>query len=568
MRQQRNNRSDSDSVHFLRAVFQAPPLGRPRLANFGMIRLFFASLLLTATFLLAIGRPAILPGLLKPSSVPVSAAKILISRIADLQTLRIGVVAGTTQDIYVTEHFPQAAIQRYKAQPDLVLAIKGNKIDAAALALTSARVITEEHPDLGILNEPMREAIPKGVGFNKNNPELLAQFNQFLKEIRADGTLDEMISRWIDTSETMPAMPDIPRITSGEPLKVGVVLSDLPYVALINGRYVGFDAEMQQRFALWLQRPLEMVDFEFAAIIMGLVTGKVDVIADGISITAERARQVNFSDPYLPGYPTVVLALKSNLAITLDGDGGSSATGDDGDPSGQPVGPVTLWQKLQASFHNNLIVEQRYRLILAGLETTAILSLLSAFWGTLLGLLVCWLSLAKSKLLNSIASVYVTILRGLPVLVLLLIIYYVVLARVNISPVLVAVVAFGMNFAGYAAEMFRSAILSIDRGQTEAGLASGFSAIQTFIHIVLPQAVRQVMPVYKGELISLVKTTSVVGYIAVEDLTKASDIIRSRTFDAFFPLLLVSLLYFILAGLLTTALDSLNRRVSRKRKTS
>ncbi len=116
-----------------------------------------------------------------------------------------------------------------------------------------------------------------------------------------------------------------------------------------------------------------------------------------------------------------------------------------------------------------------------------------------------------------------------------MLIFYVIFASVNIQPVLVAVIAFGMNFAAYVSEMFRTSILSIDKGQWEAGIASGFSKFQTFLYIILPQAVNRVLPVYKGEFISMVKMTSVVGYIAVQDLTKAGDIIRSRTFDAFFP---------------------------------
>jgi polar amino acid transport system substrate-binding protein len=145
-------------------------------------------------------------------------------------------------------------------------------------------------------------------------------------------------------------------------------------------------------------------------------------------------------------------------------------------------------------------------------------------------------------------------------------VFYVVFASVNISPVVVAVLAFGMNFAAYVAEIFRSGIEGIDRGQTEAGLSMGFTKVATFMHIVLPQTVQRVLPVYKGEFISLVKMTSIVGYIAVQDLTKASDIIRSRTFDAFFPLVLVAILYFLIAWILTRALDALERRTDPRQR--
>lgn len=512
--------------------------------------------------LLTVLRLIFLPGLAlggPDCALPVQAGSLQIREISDLDQLRIGVVAGTTHDTYVTEHFPNATILRYSVPTDLVLALKGQKIDAAVMTMTTARLIMAQHPTLAILNKPLRDAIPKGVGFNKNDTTLPASFNQFLKEIRANGVYDEIVRRWIDTRETLPAMPEIDQVTSGPKLIVGTVLADLPFIARINGQYVGFDAEMMQRFGLWLNRPVEMVDFEFSALIMALVTGKVDVIVNGLNITEERARQINFSDPYLPGFPTVIMALRSNLAAVADDSGSSSGS------QVPDTGTASFWQRLQASFTNNLLVEQRYRLILRGLRLTALISVLAAIFGTLLGALVCWLRMSRNWPGRILAGTYITIMRGLPVLVLLLIIFYVIFAKVNISAVLVAVIAFGLNFAAYVAEIFRSAIRSVDRGQAEAGIASGFSKLQTFYFIVLPQAIRQALPVYKGELISLVKMTSVVGYVAVEDLTKASDMIRSRTFDAFFPLIIVALLYFTLAFLITTGLDYLSQLFSRRR---
>jgi polar amino acid transport system substrate-binding protein len=146
------------------------------------------------------------------------------------------------------------------------------------------------------------------------------------------------------------------------------------------------------------------------------------------------------------------------------------------------------------------------------------------------------------------------------VLLLLMLIFYVGFARIDVNPLLVAIIAFGMNFAAYVAEMFRSGVEGVDRGQHEAGIAMGFTPVQTFFYIILPQAVRRILPVYRGEFISLVKMTSIVGYIGVQDLTKASDIIRSRTFEAFFPLVMVALIYFLVIWVLGWALDAIDRR--------
>lgn len=218
------------------------------------------------------------------------------------------------------------------------------------------------------------------------------------------------------------------------------------------------------------------------------------------------------------------------------------------------------------SFYYNVIVENRYLLILDGLKTTVITSIFAVFFGTLLGGLVCYLRMSRQRVLNLIARIYIAILRGTPVLVLLMLIFYVAFASVNIDPVFVAVIAFGMNFAAYVAEMYRTGIEGVDKGQTEAGIAMGFTKAKTFLYIVMPQAVRRILPVYKGEVISLVKMTSVVGYIAVQDLTKASDIIRSRTYDAFFPLVMVALLYFMISWLLMFFLGSIERLTDPKAK--
>ena len=143
--------------------------------------------------------------------------------------------------------------------------------------------------------------------------------------------------------------------------------------------------------------------------------------------------------------------------------------------------------------------------------------------------------------------------------------FYVIMAPFKTDGVTVAVISFAMYFSAYVSEMFRTSIEGIRKGQTEASLAMGFSKFGTFVYIILPQAVQRVLPVYKGEFISLVKITAIVGYIAVLDLTKASDIIRSRTFDAFFPLIMVAVLYFLLAWILTLILDYIQIKTAPKR---
>ena len=219
-----------------------------------------------------------------------------------------------------------------------------------------------------------------------------------------------------------------------------------------------------------------------------------------------------------------------------------------------------MFSNVAESFSNNLIVEDRYRMILDGLQVTLLITLFAAVLGTILGGLVCWMRMSRRRWLQQTARVYIDLMRGTPVLVLLMLMYYVVMAPVDATGIVVAIVTFAMNTAAYISEMLRTTIQGIDRGQSEAGLALGFTPRQTFLKIVLPQVVRAVMPVYQGEIVSLLKGTSIVGYIAVADMTRASDLIRSRTFDAFFPLIVTAIIYFVMAWLIGLLLQSLVQR--------
>ncbi len=216
------------------------------------------------------------------------------------------------------------------------------------------------------------------------------------------------------------------------------------------------------------------------------------------------------------------------------------------------------------SFTDNLIAEQRYRMILDGLQVTLLITFCAAVLGTLLGGVVCWARMSRKPWLRQTAKIYIDLMRGTPVLVLLMLMYYVFMAPLGTTGITVAVVTFAMNASAYIGEMLRSSIESIDRGQREAGLALGHTPRQTFFHIILPQVVKAVQPVYQGEIISLLKGTSIVGYIAVMDMTRASDLIRSRTFDAFFPLLVTAAIYFLVAWLIGLVLTGLVQRRTKR----
>mgnify|MGYP000448877283 FL=1 len=223
-------------------------------------------------------------------------------------------------------------------------------------------------------------------------------------------------------------------------------------------------------------------------------------------------------------------------------------------------------QELKNEFILNFIEDNRWKYIVDGLKITLIVTIFAVLIGVLLGFLIAIVrtthdKTGKLKILNVICRVYLTVIRGTPVVVQLMIIYFIIFGSVDISKVLVAIIAFGINSGAYVAEIFRSGIMSIDNGQFEAGRSLGFNYAQTMMYIIMPQAFKNVLPTLCNEFISLLKETSVSGYIALQDLTKGGDIIRSRTYDAFMPLIAVALIYLIMVMIFTKLVNLLERRL-------
>lgn len=223
-------------------------------------------------------------------------------------------------------------------------------------------------------------------------------------------------------------------------------------------------------------------------------------------------------------------------------------------------------QELKSSFISNFKDDNRWRYITDGLKITLLVTVFAVLIGVVLGFLIAIVrtthdKTGKLKILNAICKVYLTVIRGTPVVVQLMIIYFIIFGSVDISKVVVAIVAFGINSGAYVAEIFRSGIMSIDNGQFEAGRSLGFNYAQTMMYIVMPQAFKNVLPTLCNEFISLLKETSVSGYIALQDLTKGGDIIRSRTYDAFMPLIAVALIYLAMVMIFTKLVSLLERRL-------
>ena len=223
-------------------------------------------------------------------------------------------------------------------------------------------------------------------------------------------------------------------------------------------------------------------------------------------------------------------------------------------------------EKFRADFYQNFIEDDRWKYIVNGLGNTIKITLFAVLLGIALGFLVAIIrstfeKTGKLKMLNLLCRVYLTVIRGTPVLIQLLLIYFVVFGSVRIDKSLVAILAFGINSGAYVAEIFRSGIMSIDNGQFEAGRSLGFNYTQTMLYIIMPQAFKNVLPALGNEFIVLLKETSVAGYIAIQDLTKGADIIRSRTYSAFMPLMAAAVIYLVMVMIFTYFVQRLERRL-------
>ena len=231
---------------------------------------------------------------------------------------------------------------------------------------------------------------------------------------------------------------------------------------------------------------------------------------------------------------------------------------------------INFFKTLGESFYYSVIYDSRYEYILEGLFNTLLISFLAVVIGVLIGIVIALIrsyhdKSGKLKFLDWLSRTYVNIIRGTPVVLQLMIIYYVIFETVDINIVLVGVLAFGINSGAYVAEIIRAGINSVPVGQMEAGLSLGLTYSQTMRHIILPQAVKNILPALCNEFITLIKETSVGAYVGIVELTKASDIIASRTYDYFFPLFIIAIIYLVLTLGLTKLVGILERKLNNAR---
>ena len=457
--------------------------------------------------------------------------------LADLGGMKVGVLLGSTADMLLAD-YPDVEVMRYNATAIIMQSLEQGKIDAMLLdsALTINVSLSERGMKVAFWGVDPAEAC---MGFRYDEPGLCNQFNEYLARVKSDGSFNALLGKWLTGTVHGVKMPEFDVPADAEPLNIGIMAGDVPFAFVDENGFAGMEVELLEGFAVSIGRKAVFHEYEFAALAAGLQSGRVDIICALMFNTPERAKTILFSDSYFSS---------SNVCCVKDES---------------MVEHLSLWSKVKKAFYNNIIYENRYKIILEGLWTTLVISFFSIFIGTIIGALMAWRAFSKrKKLWRGFLKGYGAIMHGVPLLVLLMMMFYVVFASSRVSAIWISIITFAIYFGYASCEIFMSGIEGVGKGQSEAARSLGFTKFGALRYVVLPQAIKRFLPFYEGEAVTLIKETSLVGFIAVVDLTKATDIIQSRTFDAFFPLVIAAVIYFFIAWLLNMGLKSLTNKKS------
>ncbi len=471
-------------------------------------------------------------------------AKKQIQSLDDLKGAVIGVQLGTTSDVLASELEKKesgAKVERYNKGADAIQALRQGKVDCVMTDEAPAKAFQRVNPSLHILPEAFDKS-GMAICIAKGNEQLLREVNQAIKCLQQSGIIDTIVARHMVQHQAVAYKwhGSDWKPLSGKKIRFATNATFEPFEYYEGGKIVGIDVDVAHAIGDMLGADVEIVDMEFDAIITSVQTGKADAGIAGITVTPERKRNIHFSDTYTEVKQVVVV--DSGAALDKEEAG--------------------LAEKFKSCF----MTDGRYQYLLKGLGNTLVITFFAIILSVMLGTLIAIIRATHDRqgthrMLNLLCQVYLTVIRGTPTMVQLLIIYYVVFASTDVNKLLVAIIAFGLNSAAYIAEVIRSGIMSVDNGQMEAGRSLGLSYSKTMTLVILPQAFKNVLPAMGNELITLLKETSISGYIGLVDLTKGSDIIRSITYEAMLPLGVVAGIYLLIVMLLYQGVRKLEQRL-------
>ena len=467
-----------------------------------------------------------------------------ITTIDELHGKRLGVQTGTLYEQAIgwpkeeTDKFEQ-----YKMPNDMLLALESNKLDAYLIEEVGFYAQRYEHPELMRLKEKAGESqFAVIVGNNEKQDVLFAQMEEFIAEGKANGWLDGLYDYWVrNWNPNTCKIETIPE-TTGENGEVIIAIEGgyEPFSYESNGQFEGYDVEFMMNFCAKYGYTWNFQAMEFDAIAVGAIAGKYD-FGMNIVVDEERAEDSVLTDWYYV----------CDLVFVVEGEYESD---------------MGFFENMAYSFEKTFIRDNRWRLFAEGMGRTLLITVMSIILGTALGFAAYMACRHGNKVANGITGVINWLIEGIPTVVFLMILSFVIFGKTQLSGTLISIIGFSFIFGCGMYGMLKVGFGAIHKGQFEAATALGYSDTQSFFKILLPQAAQHFLPIYKSNVVSLIKETSVVGYIAVMDLTKMGDLVRSRTYLAFFALIAVAVLYFVMEAVLVAIVNRVQLRIDPKRR--
>ncbi len=462
--------------------------------------------------------------------------------IEDLDGRNIAVQTAVLYEELIEDKVPHTTFQYYTMPNDMIYALTSGKVDAYLIEGVSYGIQKANHPELETLDEVAGYINATCIiGNNEKQDRLLRELNEFIAKCKEDGTSERLYSYWIDNFDPETSSFD-PITFTGENGSISIAVEGgyEPFSFISNGTLSGYDVEFISLFcAAYGYNPV-FYEVPFESIAPGVETGKYD-IGMNIVVSEERNETGTLSDVY---YSTPI-----NLVVI-----------------GEDSNTVAFFDKLLSSFNKTFIRENRWKLFLEGAGVTVLITICSIVLGTILGFCIYLSCRHGNVVANAINNFYNWLIEGMPTVLLLMILYYIIFGSSRLSGMWVSVVGFTLIFSCSMYDMLCVGCNAVPEGQLEAAKALGYTDSQSFFKILLPQAAKHFLPIYRNDIVTLIKESSVVGYIAVLDLTKISDLVRSRTYEAFFPLIATAIIYFIIAAIMTRCVKRIEFKIDPKKR--
>ncbi len=454
----------------------------------------------------------------------------------ELSGKRFAYVNGSVYNQRVQERVEGTSEDFYPSLAECVAAVEAGKADAAVQLSYCCQLAVNRRPGtVTLLPEPVAD-VSEGFFFPRGSA-LTAQFNDIIRRFSKDGTLAKLEEKWVAADESGKTLPTQDWDAPNGTLKFATsgVIEPFSYVGE-GGQPKGYDVELALLIARELGYHLEVTTIPMDSIFASVDTGKAD-FGGTLTNTPERASICDFSDAVMP--TTISVVVKSK----------------------EPSTPAGFLERMASSFQKTFIEEDRWMLVLSGLGVTILISVCAGVLGLLLGYGIVLARRSGVRWAGRFVDAFQALISRIPIVVVLMLLYYVVFGAIDIAGELVAIIAFTLAFGATVGSTMWTAVEGVDVIQEETGLALGYTRWQVFSKIVFPQARQQFTPQLMGQFVSLVKDTAIVGYISVLDLTRASDLIRARTMDAFFPLVSTAIIYFLFCLLLSWALRKIAAQI-------